>query len=233
MKADSIHENENSSVEKNSKTQNTYKEILSKVMSTRIERFFPSREDWKNISFADLVQDIMQSHAYGIHFREWNAGKQIDEKMKDQGFQIDIDIDENTGILYGGNKFNCGTWMDKMGESSKSGNFGIPATPRDGAAIEIIGLLKSTVRWLSEINEMGLFNYGGVQTKSGKNLSYKEWNAKLQDNFEKHFWIPEDPSHDNEILSNHKSLIHRRGIYRDIVGSSIEWSDFQLRPNQW
>lgn len=234
MKADSLHENENSNVpEKHTRTQAEYKEIVKKVLATRIERFYPSRADWNDISFADLVQDIMQSHAFGIHFREWNAGSQIDEKMKDQGFQIDIDLDENTGILYGGNKYNCGTWMDKMGESKKAGNFGIPATPRDGAAIEITGLLKSTLRWLSEIHAMGVFPYEGVQAKSGQKLSFKDWNDRLQQNFEKHFWIPEDQTKDNDFLKQQKALIHRRGIYKDTVGSSVDWSDFQLRPNQW
>jgi glycogen debranching enzyme len=170
---------------------------------------------------ADLIHLILSAHAKGIHFREWNAGKNIDEHMTHEGFNIDVRLDESSGLIFGGNAHNCGTWMDKMGSCEHAGNKGVPATPRDGAAIEINGLLKSTLRWVVSLHKAGDFKYGSVKTSSQAELSYEDWDARLQGSFEDKFWV----SHDERISSS------LRGFYRDTVGATQNWQDAQLRPN--
>ena len=146
------------------------------LLSEPIKRRFPKDETWVawddtrayaySSSLAEIVQEILQRHADGIHFREENAGPNLDMQMKNEGFNIDIHVDWETGLMFGGNQHNCGTWMDKMGESVKAGSKGVPGTPRDGAPIELIGLLKSTLRWLSELSSKGKFPFKGVQAES-------------------------------------------------------------------
>lgn len=179
----------------------------------------------------EVIQEALQRHLQGIQFRERNAGPQIDRNMKDEGFNITAGVDEETGFVYGGNRFNCGTWMDKMGESDRARNRGIPATPRDGSAVEIVGLSKSAVRWLLELSRKNIFPYREVTVKRhGKavKVSYEEWDRKIQDNFEKLFYVSEDPSDPNE---KNPDLVHKRGIYKDSYGASSPWCDYQLRPN--
>lgn len=60
-------------------------------------------------------------------------------------------------------------------------------------------------------------------------FTWQQWNRLIQQSFERHFWIPLDESESNHI--EHAHLIHRRGIYRDSVGASQQYADFQLRPN--
>lgn len=52
----------------------------------------------------------------------------------------------------------------------------------------------------------------------------------MQDNFEKNFWIPDNRNDDNRYNVNPK-LINRRGIYKDVLGSSQQFTDYQLRCN--
>jgi len=168
----------------------------------------------------DLIHLILAAHAKGIAFREWNAGPAIDEHMTDEGFNIRIGVNEASGIVYGGNAWNCGTWMDKMGSSPTAGNKGSPATPRDGAPVEIVGLLKSTLRWVSGLDR-SVFPHDSVKMASGASVTYGEWDALLQRSFEQVFWIDPDE----------RSDAPRRGIYRDTDGATRAWQDVQLRPN--
>ncbi|XP_030063489.1 glycogen debranching enzyme isoform X1 [Microcaecilia unicolor] len=182
-------------------------------------------------SLYDVIQESLQRHVQGIQFRERNAGPQIDRNMKDEGFNVTAGVDLNTGFVFGGNQFNCGTWMDKMGESERARSRGIPSTPRDGSAVEIVGLSKSTVRWLSELSKKKIFPYQGVTIKRGGKdvmLTYEEWNRKIQDNFERLFYVSEDLENPNE---EHPDLVHKRGIYKDSYRASSPWCDYQLRPN--
>ncbi|KAM9325243.1 glycogen debranching enzyme [Gastrophryne carolinensis] len=179
----------------------------------------------------DVIQEALQRHVQGINFRERNAGPQIDRNMRDEGFNIIAGTDPVTGFVFGGNRLNCGTWMDKMGESERARNRGIPATPRDGSAVEIVGLSKSTVRWLTGLSEKGMYPYKGVKVqRQGREVTvtFSEWNQRIQDHFEKHFHVSEDPSDSNE---QRPDLVHKRGIYKDSCGASSPWCDYQLRPN--
>ncbi|GAA6007978.1 hypothetical protein JCM10207_006986 [Rhodosporidiobolus poonsookiae] len=215
------------------------------ILKDTVKRRFPLDDTWvpfddarayaTTSTVADVVQEILQRHASGIHFREYNAGPNLDMQMSDQGFNIDIDVDWKTGIIFGGNEFNCGTWQDKMGESPKAGNKGLPGTPRDGAPVEITGLHKSALRWLAGLAEKGLFPHKGVTaTVDGKErfVSYAEWDGLIQKSFERLYYVPADPSQDANYTID-PSLVARRGIYKDVYGTPAARAraDYQLRGN--
>uniref|UniRef100_A0A4W6G6Q2 Glycogen debranching enzyme n=1 Tax=Lates calcarifer TaxID=8187 RepID=A0A4W6G6Q2_LATCA len=173
----------------------------------------------------DIIQEALQRHLEGISFRERNAGPKIDMNMRDEGFSVVAKADPATGFVSGGNRFNCGTWMDKMGESERARNKGMPATPRDGAAVEIVGLSKSTVRWVVELHATGLFPYDGVKSCLSRTPS---GTSSCSSAFEAGFWVSGDPNDPNE---KHPDLVHKKGIYKDSYGASSPWCDYQLRPN--
>jgi glycogen debranching enzyme len=144
------------------------------LLSESVKRRFPKDDTfvpWDDpracaysSTIAEIIQEILQKHAKGIKFREYNAGPNLDMQMNERGFDIEVKVDWKTGLLHGGNQWNCGTWMDKMGESVKAGTKGVPGTPRDGAPVEITGLLKSTLRWLDGLSKAGKFQFKGVES---------------------------------------------------------------------
>ncbi|KAF8325872.1 glycoside hydrolase family 13 protein [Cantharellus anzutake] len=232
------------------------------ILSESVKRRFPkddtfvpwndSRAYSDSSTIAEIIQEVLQRHAWGISFREHNAGPNLDMQMKAEGFNVNIYVDWKTGFVHGGSAFNCGTWMDKMGESERAGTKGVPGTPRDGAPVEITGLVKSALRWLDELSRSGKFPFKGVDAKiEGRTrlITYGEWGNLIQASFEKYYYVPlgtcshleaktlqsslvTDPADDTSHAIN-PALVNQRGIYKDVYGSGPgrEWSDYQLRCN--
>ncbi|CEF61325.1 Glycogen debranching enzyme, metazoa family and Six-hairpin glycosidase-like domain and Glycogen debranching enzyme family and Glycoside hydrolase,catalytic domain and Glycoside hydrolase, superfamily domain-containing protein [Strongyloides ratti] len=150
----------------------------------------------------DVMYEALSKHFNGIEFRERNAGRELDKDMQNEGFNVNAFVDFETGFIFGGNQYNCGTWMDKMGSSVISGNKGCPATPRDGAAVEIQGLAVYILESLEKL--------------------FEEWAEKIRINFPIFFYVYETESDEK---------VNRTGIIKDCFGSTTRYADFQLRPN--
>lgn len=203
-------------------------------------RFLPYDDTWFNAddsraystesTLEDIIQEALQRHAEGMSFREANAGPEIDSQMRDEGFNIEIKVDWDNGFIFGGNQFNCGTWMDKMGESERAGSKGVPGTPRDGAAVEITGLLYSTLRWVHDLHSQGKFKYDSVAKADKSTIGFAEWADLIKTNFERCYYVPQSPEDDKNYDVN-TSIVNRRGIYKDLYKSGKEYEDYQLRPN--
>lgn len=197
------------------------------------DTFFPTddpRAYSKESTIREIIQEVFQRHAEGMKFREANAGPQLDMQMSDEGFNLEIKVDWSNGFVFGGNQKNCGTWMDKMGESERAGSKGVPGTPRDGAAVEITGLLYSSLKWVAELNEQGKYEQSSVRKADGSEITFKKWAALIKENFEKCFFVPISASDDSKYDVN-PAVINRRGIYKDLYRSGKEYEDYQLRPN--
>ncbi|VBB30985.1 unnamed protein product [Acanthocheilonema viteae] len=157
---------------------------------------------------ADTVQEALMRHFNGIEFVE--------------RFHVKAYVDHSTGFIYGGNLYNCGTWMDKMGSSEKAGNKGWPATPRDGAAVELQGLCFAVIEKLEELYRKKLYPYEGVFTENKEIWTWQKWACILKNNFECFFYVTDDDS---------SQYVNRRGIIKDTYGSTQGYTDYQLRPN--
>lgn len=189
----------------------------------------------------DVIQEALECHFKGMEFVEDNAGKQLDEHMTEKGFHVKYGTKQDTGFVFGGNRWNCGTWMDKMGSSLEANTQGLPASPRDGSAIELVALSKCIVSWLDEMSELGYYPYDKVERVYDNTITlewtWKKWASLIQANFENYFYIPlEHEQQQQQQQANlqfelNSKLINRRGIYKDTLGASIEWQDYQFRPN--
>lgn len=164
----------------------------------------------------DVMQEAIAVHFQGLVFREYQAGPSIDAHMTDAGFTVQIGVHPVTGFVFGGNVHNCGTWMDKMGHDGR------PATPRDGSAIELVGLQYAVVKWLVDQHADGKYPHAGVTRSALIRWTWREWADKIKDNFEACFWVGEDAQ---------EQMVNKKNIYKDTYGSAQHYPDYQLRCN--
>ena len=108
--------------------------------------------------------------------------------MTSDGFNIQLEVDGETGFIIGGNPHNCLTWMDKMGSSTHAGTKGVPSTPRAGTPVELVGLLYSCLRSFWALHQSGHYSFDSVQFQ-GMSISLAKWADKIEANFETQFFI--------------------------------------------
>ncbi|XP_040158875.1 glycogen debranching enzyme isoform X1 [Anopheles arabiensis] len=202
------------------------------ILKDKVSRLYPTDDSEAKAPgecdqmLYEVIQEALTVHFQGLSYRERNAGTRIDAHMKEKGFNNRIGINPDTGFVFGGNNANCGTWMDKMGSSDKAGNRGIPSTPRDGSAVELVGLQMTSLRFMQAMAEQKVIPVSSVERTSYNGTktvwTYKEWANKIAANFEKEFYVDE---------SCESNYANKRGIYKDTVGSEIAWTDYQLRCN--
>jgi glycogen debranching enzyme len=138
-------------------------------------------------TLAAVIESILDQHIRGIDFVEVNAGPQIDQFMQPPGFRVTVSVETRSGLVIGGNSFNCGTWMDKMG--SAESNRGVPATSRYGANIEINALVLRVLDWLVE---------------KGSFSKYVAWRDALKKSFDSEFWNPSIACYSDTVLGDPK-----------------------------
>lgn len=141
--------------------------------------------------------------------------------MSTDGFNILLEADFESGFIIGGNGFNCLTWMDKMGSSNHAGTKGIPATPRAGAPVELVGLLYSCLKTFKELYDQKYYSFEGV-TINSKTVKFSKWADKIKSSFEYWFYLEENPLNQS---------VYIRGIYKDLVGSPLKYDQERFRPN--
>ncbi|KAL0230269.1 hypothetical protein PCE1_003830 [Barthelona sp. PCE] len=167
------------------------------------------------------IYNILEKHRNGFAFTEENAGPQLDDRMQSEGFHVNSRL--ISGFPCGGNVYNCGTWMDKMGESAESHNRGIPATSRAGIPVEIAAMCACTVRWLKVA-------VAKEWITSPTTFDLTKWDTEMTRNFDKLFYIPIDEKLDSAYDIDIKFIQHR-GIYKDVACAENKYEEYRLRCN--
>lgn len=69
-----------------------------------------------------------------------------------------------------------------MGSSAHAGTKGVPATPRAGSPIELVGLLYYSLIRFEELSNKGYFSFKGIHLFD-KFIKFSQWAEKIKQNF--------------------------------------------------
>jgi glycogen debranching enzyme len=182
------------------------------ILRQPIEPWFTDKRD---LTLADVLQNIMQKHAVGVHFYNATHGLKMHPNWNDIGADIHLDFDSETGLLIANPHSHTDTWH-------------LQQALRDGAAIEVTALLYSSVLFLAELSAKGLISAAGVHLNDGSILTYAEWANRIKACFEPLYWWPVE-----DITSLVNPLVKRpSGFYKDTVGAANFETEAVLRPSQ-
>jgi len=86
------------------------------------------------------------------------------------------------------------------------------------------------LRFINEEIELTNYPYEFVTLKNGNKLTYKDWENKVEANFEKYFWIGNKGENEQNNQMDYK-LVKRENIYKDVVYCTNKNAEYQHRPN--
>ncbi len=150
--------------------------------------------------------------------------------MKDEGFNLDIKVDWETGMIFGGNQFNCGHLDGQDGRERARRLQGDSRHPARRLRRRDMRLLYSCLKWArGSQRERRLPLHGRQEGRWFRHLlcrlgRYHPGQLRAM------LLCPTRRVEDKTYDVNPK-VVNRRGIYKDLYRSGKEYEDYQLRPN--
>ncbi len=66
-----------------------------------------------------------------------------------------------------------------MGSSSKAGTKGIPASPREGAPVDMVAILKYCLTSYANLHKAGYYSFNSLNFKK-QEVTFEKWASRIQ-----------------------------------------------------
>lgn len=84
------------------------------------------------------------------------------------------------------------------------------------------------MKWLATLSKEKQYKWSSAKKSDGEEITFEAWAKLIKDNFERCYYIPENPDDDHKYVVR-PDTVNRRGIYKDLFGGSKVYEDYQLR----